>query len=170
MVDPAPSYDKVRACAKNWEQYFPFHGLYALTGEGDSLELLLADDGLIYRVDTTDAFPLGNFQLDLAGVDREFGGHNPQAAVREQLLGMDFSKILDTAWCDPLLKQCAQEDPEHYRLFLEPFARLPAIPSGTIDQFLHTLCMVYPDFIGEFFQRYLRSLQRQCYEYWRARR
>ena len=68
VTDPAPTYKKVREQAKNWEHYFAFYGLYSLTGEGDGVEILLADDDRIYRVDTTDAFPISNFQLDAAGI------------------------------------------------------------------------------------------------------
>ena len=73
MLDPAPSYERIRECAKNWKQFFAFCGLYALTGEADGIELLLADDDLIYRVDTTDAFPISNYQLDVAGTQRKSG-------------------------------------------------------------------------------------------------
>ena len=83
VIDSAPSYEKIREHAKNWNQFFPFLGLYALTGEADGIELLLADDDLIYRVDTTDAFPISNFQLDMAGINQEIGGHNLYQEIKK---------------------------------------------------------------------------------------
>ena len=61
-----PSYEEIRAQATNWTQYFSFYGLYALTGEADGIELLLADDYKIYRIDTTDAFPIDMWRLNTA--------------------------------------------------------------------------------------------------------
>lgn len=170
VVDPAPSYEKIRACAKNWEQFFAFYGLYSLTGEGDGAEILLADDGLIYRVDTTDAFPISNFQLDIAGIDQKISGCNPYEEMKRQLLDRDFSKVLDTENCDQTFNRCEKIDAEHRNYFLEPFARLQEIPSDYIDNFLNTLCYFYPDFIGDFFKQYLKALQKQCYEYWKEKR
>ena len=83
MTDPAPTYQKVREQAKNWEHYFAFYGLYSLTGEGDGVEILLADDDRIYRVDTTDAFPISNFQLDAAGIHQTIRGLNPQQVMKK---------------------------------------------------------------------------------------
>lgn len=170
VVDPAPSYEKIRACAKNWEQFFAFDGLYSLTGECDGIELLLADDDLIYRVDVTDAFPISNYQLDMAGVDREFNGINPHLEMKRLLLGRDFLKALDAEHCDRMLHRCVEIDPEQRHYFLEPFVRLQEISSDHMDGFLNTLCYFYPDFIGDFFKQYLKALQKQCYDYWKERR
>ena len=170
VLDPAPSYERIRKCAKNWKHFFAFCGLYALTGEADGIELLLADDNLIYRVDTTDAFPISNYQLDAAGINREIGGYYPYQEIKKQLLSSDFSQALKPSWCDPHLQSCAAKDPEGKKYFLEPFARLQKIPGDYIDDFLNTLCYFYPDFIGDFFKRYLSALQQQCYEYWKEKR
>ena len=170
VLDPAPSYEKIRECAKNRSQFFAFCGLYALTGEADGIELLLADDALLYRVDTADAFPISNFQLDMAGITQEIGGHCPYQEIKKQLLADDFSQALDPSWCDAYLRSCAKQAPEGKKYFLEPFARLQEIPGDYIDDFLHTLCYFYPDFIGDFFKRYLGALQRQCYAYWKEKR
>lgn len=170
VLDPAPSYERIRECAKNWKQFFAFCGLYALTGEADGIELLLSDEDLIYRVDTTDAFPISNFQLDVAGIDQEIGGYYPYREIKKQLLSSDFSQALNLSRCNSYLQSCAAKDPEGKKYFLEPFARLQEIPGDYIDDFLNTLCYFYPDFIGDFFKRYLRALQQQCYEYWKEKR
>lgn len=169
-ADPCPSYETIRARAKNWAHYFAFRGLYAMTGESDGLEVMLAQDDLLYRVDTTDAFPISNWELDAAGIDQQIGGYNPHTAIREQLLNMDFTKILDEAHCDWWLEKSVQIDRESSAHFLEPFARIQDIPQDYIDGFLNTLCYFYPDFIGDYFKRYISALQIQCREYLRAKR
>lgn len=65
-----PSYEEIRSQATNWTHYFSFYGLYGMTGEDDGIELLLAEDNKIYRVDTTDAFPINNHHLYTAGINR----------------------------------------------------------------------------------------------------
>jgi len=170
VADPSPSYDKVRECAKNWTQFFAFYGLYHITGEGDGVELLLADDDLIYRVDTTDAFPLSNYQLDAAGIDQEFSGINPQAEFKKLLLEKDLSHVLNVSVCDRFLERCAEIDRDSRPYFLEPFARMQEVRGDYIDDFLNTLCYFYPDFIGDFFKRYLSALQAQCSAYLKAKR
>ena len=170
VIDPSPSYEKVRSCAKNWTQFFAFYGLYGITGEADGVELLLADDGLIYRVDTTDAFPLSNYQLDTAGIDREFNGINPHAEFKKLLLETDLSHVLNVSGCDRLLARCEEIDRECRPYFLEPFFRIQEVRGDEIDGFLNTLCYFYPDFIGDFFKRCLSALQEQCGAYLKAKR
>lgn len=170
VVDPSPAYDRIRKCAKNWAQFFAFYGLYAITGEEDGVELLLADDDLIYRVDTTDAFPLSNYQLDTAGIDREFNGINPHGEFRKLILETDLSHVLNVSSCDWLLERCMEIDKDGRPYFLEPFARIQEVRGDYIDDFLNTLCYFYPDLIGDFFKRYLSALQAQCGEYLKAKR
>lgn len=74
VIDSCPSYATIREQAGNWKDFFAFHSLYSITGEADGVEILLADNSMIYRVDVTDAFPVNNFQLDFAGVNQDMGG------------------------------------------------------------------------------------------------
>ncbi len=146
----APTYQEIREQAANWNEYFSFRGMYAMFFESDSFETPLAKDGLIYRIDTTDAFPISALQLDVAGINRAFDGKNPHEIWKNQLLSNDFSQALNLSWCDSYLQSCAAKDPEGKKYFLEPFARLQEIPGDYIDDFLNTLCYFYPDFIGDF--------------------
>ena len=170
VVDAAPTYEKIRERAKNWEHYFAFYGLYSLTGESDGMELLLAEDGLLYRVDTADAFPISNRQLDAAGIDREMGGRNPHEMLRSQLLSDDLSQALNRSWCDLHLESCLERAPDCRPAFLEPFARIQGVRAEEIDDFLNTFCYFYPDFVGEYFKRYLSALQKQCWDYYKENR
>ena len=45
-----------------------------------------------------------------------------------------------------------------------------AVGDDYIDDFLNTLCYFYPDFIGDYFKRYISALQKQCAEYWKEKR
>ena len=170
VTDSMPTYEKVREQAKNWEHYFSFYGLYSLTGEGDGVEILLADDDRIYRVDTADAFPISNFQLDMAGIHQSIRGLNPQQAIKQQLLSSDMSQVLDPSWCNINLASCLKICSDSLPYFLDPFARIQDIRSDYIDDFLNTLCYFYPDFIGDYFKRYISALQKQCAEYWKEKR
>lgn len=131
---------------------------------------MLADDDRIYRVDTTDAFPISNVKLDAAGIHQTIRGLNPQQVMKENLLSSDLSHVLDSSWCDVHLARCLKICPDSLSYFLDPFARIQEIGDDYIDEFLNTLCYFYPDFIGNYFKRYISALQKQCAEYWKEKR
>lgn len=166
----APSYAEIREMAVNWKEYFSFAGMYAMFGEADSFETPLAKDGKIYRIDTTDAFPLSTWQLDDAGINVDIQGINPHSIRKKQLLSRNFSETLSYSWCDSYYADCQKKDVDGAGLFLEPFARLQEVRSDHIDEFLNTLCYFYPDFIGDYFKRYISALQKQCGEYLKTKR
>lgn len=158
-----PSYQEIRESAENWTEYFSFLGLYSLTGESDGMEILLASDRMIHRVDTTDAFLIGDYQLAMAGINQSFQGKSPSQVIQQHLESMDVSRMFSESDCDAKLKKCRELDGKNAVLhFLEPFQRIQAIPQAYIDDVLNTLCYFYPDFIGDFFKRYIRELQVQA--------
>lgn len=165
-----PSYAEIREMAANWEDYFAFLGMYAMFGESDTLETPLAKDGKIYRIDTTDAFPISMWQLDDAGINVDIQGANPHAIRKKQLLSSDFSNVLNIDWCDTYFESCQTKDKDGVKHFLEPFAHIQEIRNDFIDDFLNTLCYFYPDFIGDYFKRYICSLQKQCAIYLKDKR
>ena len=166
----SPAYSEIREKAENWYEYFSFRGMYAMFSESDSFETLLAQNGLIYRIDTTSAFLISDWQLDDAGINFSFEGKNPYDIRKKQLLSSDFSTALNTCWCDIQLENCLKKDAAGRSYFLAPFARIQEISDDYIDDFLNTLCYFYPDFIGDYFKRYISALQKQCAEYWREKR
>lgn len=166
----APSYTEIREKAANWEEYFSFLGMYAMFGEADSFETPLAKDSKIYRIDTTDAFPISVWQLDDAGINMDINGTNPYVVRKKQLLSSDFSHILLQSWCDSYFESCREKDEIGISYFLEPFAHIQEIRQDYIDDFLNTLCYFYPDFIGEYFKLYISALQKQCAEYLKEKR
>ena len=94
VIDMCPDFDVIRSMAQNWQDFFGFRALYTMLLEGDGMEVLLADDGCIYRVDTSDAFTCNNRILDNAGVDRLIQGVNLNTAIKNML----FSKNYDRLW------------------------------------------------------------------------
>ncbi len=166
----SPTYAEIREMAVNWQEYFSFCGMYAMFREGDTLETPLAQDNKIYRIDTTDAFPINSCQLYMAGVDRDIGTGNPRTAVKEQLLSADLSNVLQKSECDSNLHNCQAKDKSCIPYFLEPFSRIQEISNDYIDDFLNTLCYFYPDFIGEYLNRYISALQAQCADYLKEKR
>lgn len=166
----APSYAEIRERAANWKEYFSFLGMYAMFGETDSFETPLAKDGNIYRIDTTDAFPISTWQLDDAGINMDIHGVNPYAVRKKQLLSSDFSHVLPQSWCDSYFKSCQEIDQNGIPHFLEAFVRIQEIRQDYIDNFLNTLCYFYPDFIGEYFKCYISALQKQCADYLKGKR
>lgn len=171
IVDPFPTYETIRERAKNWKEYFCFHGLYAMTGEADGAELPLIDDEYIYRVDTTDAFPISNYQLDLAGVSQEFQGVVLNEVVKRNLQSVDLSGVVLSSHCDLILEHCKEKDVQiGETMFFEPFERIQEISDSYIDSFLNTLCYFYPDYVGDFFKRYLAALKLQSTSYIKTKR
>lgn len=166
----SPTYTEIREQAVNWQEFFSFLGMYAMFFESDSFETPLAQDGKIYRIDTTDAFPLSAWQLNDAGINVEIKGTNPYLIRKQQLLSWDFSKALPCSWCDSYFASCQKKDVEGPKHFLEPFSRIQTIRNDYIDSFLNTLCYFYPDFVGDYFKRYISVLQTQCREYLKAKR
>lgn len=137
-----------------------------MTGESDGMESPLADDGFLYRVDTTDAFPISNYYLDFAGVYQEAAGCVPNEIIRKTLESRDFSNAVSFSSCDFCLDICKKKDAQVcVPLFLDPFRRIQEISDAYIDGFLNTLCYFYPDYVGDFFQRYIAVLKQQSAEY-----
>lgn len=171
ITDPFPSYEVIRECAKNWEEYFCFYGMYAMTGEADGMESPLADDGYIYRVDTTAAFPISNWDLDFAGVYQEFQGFVPNEQIKQTLQSRDLSNVINYSMWDSYLDFCKEKDAQiGESLFLDPFQKIQDISDAYIDGFLHTLCYFYPDYVGDFFKRYITALKQGAVTYLKTKR
>ena len=81
------------------------------------------------------------------------------------------SSVVDFGMCDFCLDFCIKKDAEVCKpLFLQPFQRIQEISGAYIDGFLNTLCYFYPDYIGDFFKRYIAALKQQSAEYIRVKR
>lgn len=161
-VNDRPAYEYIRENAANWTDYFAFAGLYALTDEGDGMEVILADDGLIYRVDTADAFPITEIMIRALEDDRPgsvLGNRARQTIVSESIRTFDHLR----ADCD--LEQCLKLDPGCMPYFLEPFERMQEIGEDYVDEVIDTLACFYSEEICGFFRRYIAALKIECERY-----
>jgi hypothetical protein len=156
-----PPFDSLRE-ASNWYDYFKCQALEIMFGESDGMEFILTKDNYIYRVDTTSAFPVSNYYLDSAGVNiaLDENGKSTKEIVKETLLNDD----LERHWHADLLYKCYQNLRAHHGMdavhFLTPLKDIQTIPDAYIDDFLNTLCYFYPDFIGEYYKKYIAVLQK----------
>ncbi len=166
VIDACPSFEKMQSIAQNWREYFGFWALYSMFVEGDGMEVLLADDGYIYRVDTTDAFTCSNYYLDNAGIDRVIQGLNLNAVIKGMLLSQDFNRLWDNAGFDADLQRCINlYGIESRDLYLKPFSQIQEVSDSYIDSFLNTLCYFYPDYIGDYYKLFIYALQSASAEF-----
>ena len=53
---------------------------------------------------------------------------------------------------------------------METFSLIQEIRPDYIDGFLNTLCYIYPDFIGDYFKRFITALQKQSATFLKEKR
>lgn len=127
--------------------------------EGDSFETPLAADGFIYRVDTADSFTLPNEMLSVAGIAETMNGIISKDAVKRYIDEYDYSANLKKdRFSERLAKLVKCYGAECIPIYLETFERFLDVRSEYVDSFLNTLCYFYPDFIGDYFKRYIIAL------------
>lgn len=154
-----PSYAQIRGRAHNWQDYFHFHAMYAMCMEGDGFETPLCADGFVYRVDTSDSFTLPNEMLSVAGIAEPLNGIIPKDAVKGYIDEYDFSaEFKKVDFGAELAKLVKLHGAECKPIYLETFGRFLEIRADYVDSFLNTLCYFYPDFIGDYFKRYIGAL------------
>lgn len=159
-----PAFVQIRDRASNWKDYIRFRALYDLFLENDSFEVLLADDGNIYRVDTSASFILSNFMFDKAGVNVSVNGFIPKEYVKNFVKNLDYSQHWQHFETDNLLNIVREQyGKDMISVYKEPFERIQEIPGSYIDDFLNTLCYFYPDFIGDYFKRFITAAKNQAH-------
>lgn len=166
VKEAAPSYGLIRECAKNWEDFHSFAALYILFLEIDSFEILLAEDGFIYRVDTTSSFVISDLILSYAGLNTEVNGINVQEMAKrqaEERMKQSFWEYVDMK--DQLENHVARYGEESRKGFLRPFYGIQELTANYIDDFLNTLCYFYPDFIGDCYKRFICAAQEKAREF-----
>ena len=171
LTNPFPSFAEIMKKARNRLEYFSFCALSVMLQESDGLETPLADDGYIYRVDTTAAFPIGNLQLECLGVDFEYKGTTIHQISENKLANMDLTNLISPSECDFWIEMFKKKEGSLWeKPFFEPFERIQEIRAEYIDGFLDTLCWIYPDCVGDFFKSYISALQTQAAAYLISRR
>lgn len=161
LIDDNPSFEMIRNNAVNWEDIFGFYAMESMFSESDGIEVVLADDGLLYRIDTTSSFSISFYDLDNAGIDVEYKGSNINDEVKKSLRSRDFDAFFNTSAFEWNLQYFI----ERYgniciEPYLLPFIRVQEIPNEYIDRFLNTLCYFYPDYIGDYYKSYITALKK----------
>jgi len=149
--------------ANNWQDYFRYRALYDLFDEGDGVETILDDKGNLYRIDTTDAFRLGNFFLDYAGIDYIFEDVvDIKANIRKQIMqSLNYDENPDR-FIHKYTKLCNEYGKEYAKYYLEPFYKMQELPDDYVNDFLNTLCYFYADMVGDYFRNYIEKSKRIC--------
>ena len=147
--------------ANNWQDYFKFKALYDLFDEGDDIETILDDKGYIYRIDNTDAFRLGSYFLDLAGIDYAFEGFvDVKANIRKQILNILNYDEGPGRFIYQYEKLCSKYGENYAKYYLEPFCKMQEVPDDYINEFLNTLCHFYADMVGDYYRGYIEKCKR----------
>lgn len=157
-----PTFQQIREQAYNRKDYFHFLAMYSMCVEYDSFEILIADDHYLYRVDTTTFFLLSNAMLDQAGINEQIGDYIPKAVLQKHVEHIAYERSWQDHVFHKQLEKLIQIHGEDCRQpYLETFSLIQGIPADYIDNFLNTLCYFYPDFIGDYFKRFITALQKE---------
>lgn len=171
LVIEFPSYEQIREQAINWQDFFHFQAMYTMCVEGDSFEVPIASDGYLYRVDTTDSFILSDLMLRQAGINKMIGDLVPKENIKRHIEQYDFEKCWQYNNFDKQLQWLLQQYGEDCRKpYMETFSLIQEIGPDYIDGFLNTLCYFYPDFIGDYFKRFITALQMQSAAFLKEKR
>ena len=160
MLDP--TFQQIREQAYNRKDYFHFLAMYSMCVEYDGFEILIADDHYLYRVDTTTFFLLSNAMPDQAGINEQTGDYIPKAVLQKHVEHIAYERSWQDHVFHKQLEKLIQIHGEDCRQpYLETFSLIQGIPADYIDNFLNTLCYFYPDFIGDYFKRFITALQKE---------
>lgn len=167
----SPTYDQIRKQAANWQDYFHFQAMYTMCRERDSFEVPIASDGYLYRVDTTASFILSDDMLARAGINEVIGNSVPKENIKKLIEQYDFDNCWQYYNFDAELQRLLQRYGEECRgSYMETFSLIQEIRPDYIDGFLNTLCYIYPDFIGDYFKRFITALQKQSAAFLKEKR
>ena len=170
LENSRPTYDIIRNYAINWEDFFRFRAMEWMFLESDGIEIVLAKDDYIYRVDTTASFTLSEMMFAQAGINEMIGNYIPKDHIREQILSIPFDKCWNNIDFELYLTQDVNKyGNECEKYYLEPFFRVQEISDEYIDDIINTLCYFYPDFIGDYYKLFIHALQKEALKYLHSR-
>lgn len=159
-----PSEKTILEHAVNWKDMFSFYAMEMMFAEDDGTEFVLTLDNILYRVDTTSSFCIGDDELLLAGANREANGINPDDMIKEQIFSKNLDRLLRIENFNWMLdKQKSKHGEICVAPYLEPFVRIRQISDDYIDEFLDTLCYFYPDYIGSYYKNYISVLRNKSW-------
>lgn len=166
-----PTRDQIRTLAKNPDDLFRFYAMEKICRETDGIEYLLAEDGFLYRIDTSASFILSDSYFWDAGINviepgAESTGLTAKERVMQHVAHLDYESYLNPAAfhsdLDFYKERFGQECVAPY---LDTYHRLTEVSDADIDNFLNTLCYIYPDFIGDYFKAYIVTAKKQAVKF-----
>lgn len=136
--------------------------------EIDSFEIVLTDQNYIYKIDNTASFAISNYLIDMLGINIEFKGANIKSKISKQILEQLKHERNDrnTFNFDYDYNEISEKYGKEYtKYYLHPLHAIQEVKQDYIDDFLNTLCYIYPDFLGEYYRQYIDIVRIRAWEY-----
>lgn len=169
-----PTRDQIRTLAKNPDDLYRFYAMEQICRETDGIEYLLAEDGFLYRIDTSASFILSDSYFWDAGINEkepgmESTGLTPKERVKQHVSCLDYETYLNpAAFQFDLDFNRNRYGEECVFPYIDTYRRLTEVSDTDVDGFLHTLCYIYPDFIGDYFKAYIVTAKKQAAKFLQA--
>ena len=158
-IDENPDFGTVIK-SKNDFDYYSFFTLHKIFLENDLPQIVLADDGYIYRIDCSDAFAIDDMTLMSAGINAE-KDKNYDTRELSSINNHRFGKYWELHDIDRTIQHYIREFGynEVFQL-LQPLYAIQKVRKPYIDKFLNTLCYFYPECVGEYYNEFFAKLKR----------
>lgn len=172
----------------NWQDHLRFKTLYHLFSESDSFEVIQTTEDYIYKIDNSASFMISaiaenvglieslgktsydDFLLELWNKDVNTNVDELKRVVSQVFLNKlthlkssDSSVIFGLRFGLESVKKNYGID--FIRYYLEPLERIQDIPESYIDDFLNTLCYIYPDSLGNYYKEYIEICKVQASQF-----
>ena len=150
---------------KNIEDYFKFLAISKLLLDEDSYEIVLDKKEYIYKIDNTATFCLSNYTLQSIYID--FSANIKGMIIDvEEFTKKQFEKKLEyyklhnfSDYKDTLVHIRTNYDEKYVKYYLQPFQNLYNLKLSKIDNIINTLCYFYPDYVGDYYKKYIEITQ-----------
>lgn len=144
----------------NWKDYFKMFCLELLFEEGDGIEVVKYNNE-IYRLDTTDAFTISDFDIHPLAYDYNNNGINIRKFASKCIL-QRASRNTDSRvsrWESGMNYFIEKFGKIYLEYYLETFKLLEKVTENDIEEWTNVLTLLYPNVIGEYFKNYFNNLK-----------
>lgn len=172
----------------NDTDFFKFRTLYSLFSESDSFEVVHASDNYIYKIDNTDSFSISEQLTASMGVIELIGKYGKITNDEDRFLIETFlertlsEKDITESYRTFILERvdhmaqsvhCINFEygfnhvkekygKEYIQYYLQPLKDIQEISNDDINNIINTLCIIYPDFIGEYYKKYIEIAKKKA--------
>lgn len=154
------SFDNIKINFDNWQDYYRMHCLESVFDESDGIELV-KNNNYIYRIDTTDAFTISDYDISLLAYSSIQNGINIKQFASINIL-KKANRNLNyriSNWnfnINFFVKKFGQE---YFDYYIDTLKLLSKIKEKDINEWTNTLTLFYPNIVGDYFKTYLRNLK-----------